>query len=1024
MTYYFAIDRQQWRNRDTGRTSRLIKHTFKSPLQPGTVLELLDARNAALDAERVHPETAYPWTCGFWVPERALRGALRLRVISPSGESSTSTVRCGKGPAGALPHSPEKDLDSYLSHRERAIGRWPGVEQGFRVSAYLRKHDILFEKPARHWTEGLYLGNGILGGVVTGGPKGRLSLGLDRADIWLATEREHPLGRGYACDLHLDCGAFRRFAQRLSLGRGVVTTTQDDLTIVAYIDREHSVAVIELCARSPRKIGITLTRRELPLLSESVVSLWNGSWARIATRGDVARYRAELRKCPRAPMIVQGANLTCLAPNLSVTGTLAGDLRVEEGAARNAVRGTLRLLPGKTARLTVAVSVASPGEEAASLRRNSRNVRRALHSTLERHTKRWEEFWQRSFLQMPDPLQENLYYQGLYHMACSFAGNSAPGFFGLTQPIDHRTWLDCHVTDAQTEMLTWGAYASNHLALTAPLLSTYAECWKEHAEHTAGAGAKAPHWFVPIEGGGHAMLAPPFVHPYPFGSTAWHVLDFWWDYLYSGDKRFLARVAYPILRSAAEAIAATMTLRGGVYHCLHSGSPEQEKTASDNVYDRVSVEALLKAVISASTILRVDEAERRRFKSVLARLFPLPGDGKTIFETLSNPHPYRCHPVVLMGLYPLGLWRKGMKEYEMAQRTFDLVTNLFAFHYEDRHKTIVGHEGGIEPNGHATSFLLAFAARLRRPRDFDRLFASLVLGRQLKRNGLRSICDPRHSLFLERMGIIEASSGQTAALAERLLQSFPDHIDVFPCVGEGAPCRFAGMRAMGGFLLSGEWTGSQVSFIAVQSLNGGILDLRAPWRPEAPVWMKRGGKVSRAAGPVRMKPGETVILSQERGGLKARRWPARTEPAAKPVAIPVRLTDPHRPDILYYPEDLPHGQETENGYLFLGNPRRAPTPLPSVWSEADALGHVTDPDWRLRQTAARVLGRVGTPRAREALCRLVKDPSSVVAATAAVGLVAHRQSSSDALLRRALKKIPSLYVRNEAVKAFSRREKK
>jgi hypothetical protein len=57
------------------------------------------------------------------------------------------------------------------------------------------------------------------------------------------------------------------------------------------------------------------------------------------------------------------------------------------------------------------------------------------------------------------------------------------------------------------------------------------------------------------------------------------------------------------------------------------------------------------------------------------------------------------------------------------------------------------------------------------------------------------------------------------------------------------------------------------------------------------------------------------------------------------------------------------------------------------------------------------------------LARLALDRSTVVAGTAVVGLVAHRQKASDALLRRLLKRIPEPYVRNEAAKAFSRRER-
>jgi HEAT repeat protein len=41
-----------------------------------------------------------------------------------------------------------------------------------------------------------------------------------------------------------------------------------------------------------------------------------------------------------------------------------------------------------------------------------------------------------------------------------------------------------------------------------------------------------------------------------------------------------------------------------------------------------------------------------------------------------------------------------------------------------------------------------------------------------------------------------------------------------------------------------------------------------------------------------------------------------------------------------------------------------------------------DPDWDIRNSAARGLGRVGTPETRPALLTLARDVESVVAATA------------------------------------------
>jgi hypothetical protein len=734
------------------------------------------------------------------------------------------------------------------------------------------------------------------------------------------------------------------------------------------------------------------------------------------------RNRQRVADAPRAPIVIRGNTLICRAPNQSIVATIrCADASPKP--AEHELRFTLDVPAGGTRTISIAIDVCEESAEERTIQEQARKLARA--SSVESHRESWRRFWNRSFIQLHDSLQESLYYQGIYHLGCTFAGNDAASFFGMTQPIDHRTWRDAHVTDAQTQMLQWGTLTSNHLATAAPLLKTYADAWIEHAEHTPGRGTKVPHMFYPAEGGGHASLAPPAKIPYPFGSTAWHALDFWWDYLYSADVEFLRNVAYPILRSAADAIVSTMTLGDdGRYHCLDSNSPEQDNCRDDNVYDRVCVQALLEAACHASTVLDADEYERSRFAEACHRMLPLATDDQTLFECPTNHHPYRCHPVVLMGLYPLALWTPGTPEHDLANRTFDVVTNVYAFHYEDRHRTIPGHIGGIEPNGHATAFLLGAAARLRRKDDFDKLFRCLVVGRQLKRNGLRAICDPRHTVELERMGIIEASSGQSAAIAELFVQSWGLHrVDVFACATKGEPQRFAGLRAAGGFILSGEWTGERVRFIAIHSLAGGEIEVNAPWEQNAIVCEGEApaeSSVRRARSPLHMRPGQTIILSCRKEDLRKHRWELPDAPIARPILIPIAQTDPHTPDVLYNPEDLPHGQDLTNGHLALGNPANVDAPATHVWSEADALDGAQSDDKRVRQTAARVLGRQASAASRAALTKLARDPDVLVAATAVVSLVRHDDRASEDALEALLPELPS-YVRNEANKAIRRR---
>ena len=89
------------------------------------------------------------------------------------------------------------------------------------------------------------------------------------------------------------------------------------------------------------------------------------------------------------------------------------------------------------------------------------------------------------------------------------------------------------------------------------------------------------------------------------------------------------------------------------------GSPEQNNTRTDNVYDRACIEAGLRAAISAAGVLGVDADRVARWQNVLNDLYDFPADQTTLWETPDVAHPYRCHPVVMFGVHPANCIEPG-----------------------------------------------------------------------------------------------------------------------------------------------------------------------------------------------------------------------------------------------------------------------------------------------------------------------------------------------------------------------------
>ena len=483
----------------------------------------------------------------------------------------------GKAPAPALPYDLTDNLHAYLTERERAADLWPGVGRGFKVADYVSRYDIIYERPAAHWTDGLYLGSGVVGGVVTGTAAGRFHFGLDHARVWWTDAESRPLGRGYAADLILDYAGAKGFHQRLSLGDGTLLTRHGGLDIRAWVDRETHVAVVEMRSRAARKVRLTLTRSELPLIAAGLPSILNGSWVRVAPPKQVDELKELLRDSPRAEIRAQGHILICRGPNMSVLSTLGAGAPLDVRACEGRLTAEIDLKPGRAFRVFVAIAA---GKDEESLRREAdlalqRTRRRSHARTRAGPGPRSGSAPSRN---CPMRCRRNIYYQGLYQMACSFAGEPRAGI--LRSHAAHRP---PNLAGLPRHRRADGVAHMGRVGLEPPDADGAAvEDVRRVLARTGGAhavaGAKSTHWFQPMDGGGHAALAPGLRGSYPFGSPAWHVLDYWHDYLYSGDRAFLRRVAYPILRACAEALRNTMTLRDGVYHCLESGSAEQYNT--------------------------------------------------------------------------------------------------------------------------------------------------------------------------------------------------------------------------------------------------------------------------------------------------------------------------------------------------------------------------------------------------------------------------------------------------------------
>jgi hypothetical protein len=131
----------------------------------------------------------------------------------------------------------------------------------------------------------------------------------------------------------------------------------------------------------------------------------------------------------------------------------------------------------------------------------------------------------------------------------------------------------------------------------------------------------------------------------------------------------------------------------GRYHCGQSNSPEQNDTADDKVFDPAVIERCLRSAINAARLLDCDAGCAAAWRDRLLRLFDYPQDERTVCETLSNRHPFRCQGSVMFPVFPSATVEPGAPLWNKLGATCDVMLNLIGHNPAGRHVPVPGHGG-------------------------------------------------------------------------------------------------------------------------------------------------------------------------------------------------------------------------------------------------------------------------------------------------------------------------------------------